>query len=126
MPTASPMSVGGRAASPVREIWERLAPITAGRRGFDPAMTHGLPEPAQRWLTHAIRPGTPLARAAVLEMHGHICIRRWLPFRAVQLQAPPDGYVWAARLALGTLHVSGFDRYAEGTGQMSWRLAVVT
>jgi hypothetical protein len=56
-------------------------------------------------------------------MHGQIRIRRWLPFRAVQLQAPPDGYVWAARAALGPLHISGLDRYAEDRGQMNWRLA---
>jgi hypothetical protein len=107
----------------VRGIWERLARAAAERREFDPAMTHDLPEPAQRWLTHAIRPGTRLARAVVLQMHGHIRIRRWLSFQAVQLQVPPEGYVWAARAALGPLHLSGFDRYAEGTGHMSWRLA---
>ncbi|MGH3419781.1 MAG: hypothetical protein ACRDOD_09350 [Streptosporangiaceae bacterium] len=27
---------------------------------FDPAATTGLPEPARRWLSHAITPGTPL------------------------------------------------------------------
>src|SRR6266516_3935597 len=100
-----------------------VAGRAAGRGEFDPAMTIGLPKPARRWLTHGIRPGMPLARAVVLDVHGQIRIRRWLPFRAVQLQAPPDGYVWAARAALGPLHISGFDRYAGSSGQMRWRLA---
>jgi len=107
----------------VREVWDRLGRPAAGRGEFDRRMVDELPEPAGRWLTHAIRPGTPLARAVVMDMHGQIRIRRWLPFRAVQLQAPPDGYVWAARAGLGPLHISGFDRYAEGRGQMNWRLA---
>ena len=85
-------------------------------------MAAGLPEPACRWLTHAIVPGTPLARAVIVEMEGHIRLGRWLPFRAVQLHAPPDGYVWAARARLGPLRISGFDRFAGDTGEMRWRL----
>ena len=118
----APTAVAGPAADPVRAIWERLARPAAERGEFDPAMTTALPEPARRWLTHAIRPGTPLARAVMLGMHGQIRLRRWLAFQAVQLQAPPDGYVWAARTGLGPLHISGFDRYADGSGQMNWRL----
>jgi hypothetical protein len=116
-------AIAGPAADPVRELWERLGRPATERGEFDPTMADGLPEPARRWLTHVIRPGTALAGAVVVDMHGQIRIRRWLPFRAVQLQAPPDGYVWAARAALGPLHISGFDRYAEGSGQMNWRLA---
>ncbi len=55
-------------------------------------------------------------------MEGHIRLGRWLPFRAVQLHAPPDGYVWAARARLGPLRISGFDRFADDTGEMRWRL----
>jgi hypothetical protein len=33
---------------------------TATSEAFDPAMTTGFPEPARRWLCHAIAPGTPL------------------------------------------------------------------
>jgi hypothetical protein len=85
-------------------------------------MTESLPEPARRWLTHAIRPGTPVARAAIVEMHGHIRLGRWFRFRAVQVQAPPAGFVWAARARLGPVPISGFDRYRDGTGEMRWRL----
>lgn len=89
---------------------------------FEPEDVEGLPDAARRWLIHSIAPGTPLYQAAVVEMAGEIRIRRWLPFKAVQLHAPPAGYVWAARAGIGLLYVSGFDRYSDGQGQMMWRL----
>jgi hypothetical protein len=114
--------VAGRAAAPAAGTWERLSRGQPNPGRFGPVMTAGLPEPACRWLTHAIVPGTPLARAVIVEMEGHIRLGRWLPFWAVQLHAPPDGYVWAARARLGPLRISGFDRFADGTGEMRWRL----
>lgn len=85
-------------------------------------MAAGFPEPARRWLAHATAPGAELARAVILEMEGPIRIGRWLRFRAVQVHAPPEGYVWAARAKLGPLSISGFDRYADQAGEMHWRL----
>ena len=38
------------------------------RMAFDPSMIAGCPEPAQRWLAHAIAPGTRLAAGALLRM----------------------------------------------------------
>jgi len=52
---------------------------------FDPAATAGLPEPARRWLSHAIAPGTPLWSRAELTMRGHIKLGRWRPFTARQV-----------------------------------------
>jgi hypothetical protein len=114
--------VAGHAAAAAAGTWERLSRGQPDPGRFDPVMAAGLPEPACRWLTHAIVPGTPLARAVIVEMEGHIRLGRWLPFRAVQLHAPPDGYVWAARARLGPLRISGFHRFADGTGEMRWRL----
>ena len=112
----------GRAAAAVAGTWKQVARRRPDLAWFDPAQTTALPEPARRWLTHAIAPGTPLAHAVILEMEGQIRIGRWRPFRAIQLHAPPDGCIWAARAALGPLHISGFDRYAANTGEMRWRL----
>ena len=52
---------------------------------FDPAAIMGLPEPARRWLGHAIAPGTPLWSSVELTMH-EVRISRWgnpggAPFR---------------------------------------------
>jgi hypothetical protein len=89
---------------------------------FDPAAAMGLPEPAQRWLGHAIAPGTPLWSSVELTMHGQIKLGRWRPFIARQLLTPPDGYIWAARTRLAGLPVTGYDRLASGGGEMRWRL----
>jgi hypothetical protein len=89
---------------------------------FRPDLVTGLPEPARRWLTHAIRPATPLARSVELQMHGHIRLGTWRSFTATQVLAPPDGFIWAATARVLGLPVSGYDRFSSGTGQMRWRL----
>jgi len=65
----------------------------AAAETFDPAATMGLPEPALRWLSHAIAPGTPLWRSVELTMHGRIKLGRWRPFTARQVLTLPDGYI---------------------------------
>jgi len=52
---------------------------------FDPAMISGFPEPAHRWLRHAVAPGTPLWGSVELTMHGRIKLGRWRPFTARQV-----------------------------------------
>jgi len=89
---------------------------------FDPAMTTGLPEPARRWLCHAIAPGTPLWGSVELTMHGRIKLGRWRPFTARQVLRPPGGYTWAATARLAGLPVTGYDRLSSGAGEMRWRL----
>jgi hypothetical protein len=88
-------------------------------------MVAELPEPARRWLTHAIAPGTPLWGSVILTMRGQIRLGAWRPFTARQVLSPPHGFVWAATARLFGLPVSGFDRYGSGSGQMDWRLAGV-
>lgn len=115
-------TVAGVAAADMAEAWERLARSAVPPTGFDPAMTESLPEPARRWLTHVIAPGTPLARAVTLHMRGHIRLGRWIRFRAVQVHAPPAGFIWAARVRWGPVWLGGYDRYLDATGEMRWRL----
>lgn len=116
------VDVAGPTAAAVTEAWESLARLAHSAQRFDPAMTESLPEPARRWLTHVIASGTPLARAALVHMQGQIRLRRWLPFRAVQIHAPPAGFVWAAQVRWGPLWIGGYDRYSDTTGEMRWRL----
>jgi hypothetical protein len=99
-----------------------MTAVTAAAETFDPAATMGLPEPARRWLSHAIAPGTPLWSRVELTMHGQIKLGRWRPFTARQVLAPPDGYLWAARTRLVGLPVTGYDRLGSGAGEMRWRL----
>jgi hypothetical protein len=94
-----------------------LQPPAPGR--FGAAELDRLPEPVRRHLTQAIAPGTPLATAARLRMHGRIKVGRWLPFRAHQVLNPHHGLVWTARAA-GI--IAGSDRYLDGTGGLDWKL----
>jgi hypothetical protein len=87
---------------------------------FSAVESQGLPEPARRYLAAAIRPGTPLARSARIEMRGHIKIGRWIPFRAREIITPQRGFLWQARAA-GL--ISGYDYYTDGHGGMDWKLA---
>jgi uncharacterized protein DUF6544 len=95
---------------------------TATGETFDPAMISGLPEPAHRWLSHAIVPGTPMWSSVELAMHGRIKLGRWRPFTARQVLRPPGGYTWAATARLAGLPVTGYDRLRAGAGEMRWRL----
>lgn len=89
---------------------------------FDPSTIDGLPEPAQRWLRHAIEPGMPLFCAIEIQMSGEIKLGKWRRFTATQALVPDAGFVWAAHTKLAGLPVSGFDSYSLGEGRMSWRM----
>jgi hypothetical protein len=52
--------------------WRRLEARPARPVAFDPMIVEDLPEPARRWLRHAIGPGTPLTGVTELTMHGTI------------------------------------------------------
>lgn len=111
-----------RQARPVRGEWDRLRADGPLRERFDPAMLDGLPEPARRWLTHAIAPGTPLWRSGEVSMHGELRLGAWRRFTATQVVSPTAGYIWAARASVFGLPVVGYDRLSSGTAQMRWRL----
>ena len=65
-----------------------------------------LPEPARRYLEHAIAPGTPDATTARLQMRGSIKLgKRWLQFRAHETLTPHEGFVWKARVGADLLRV---------------------
>jgi hypothetical protein len=106
----------------VREEWDRLSSGTTAPTTFDPAQVVDLPEPARRWLTHAIAPGTPLWQTVELTMAGQIRLGRWRPFTARQVLTPPSGFIWAARARVAGVPVTGYDRFSGATGEMRWRV----
>ncbi|SNS38087.1 hypothetical protein SAMN06893096_103462 [Geodermatophilus pulveris] len=111
-----------RAARSVRREWDVLGRATEAPEAFDRSMLADVPEPARRWLTRAVAPGTPLWQSVELSMRGHIRIGAWRPFTARQVLAPPRGFVWAATARILGVPVVGFDRLSSGSGQMRWRL----
>jgi hypothetical protein len=106
----------------VREQWAELSRPTPDPVPFDPAMVADLPEPARRYLTHAIAAGTPLWRSVQVAMVGQIKIGTWRRFHADQVVAPGQGYVWAAVARLFGAPVVGYDRLGSGSAEMRWRL----
>lgn len=100
-------------------LWSTAEPGSA----FDGARVQALPASARRYLTHAIAPGAPLARAARLRMHGEMRLNgRWSRFDAEQVIRARRGFVWRARVAMRPLPVRGSDRWVDGRGAMVWRL----
>jgi hypothetical protein len=89
---------------------------------FDPASLAGLPEPVLRYLQHAIAPGTPLASAVRLRMHGEIKLKRWYAFSAEQVICWSRGFIWQAAVRMGALTIRSSDRYVDGSGAMRWKL----
>lgn len=105
-------------------LWQSLESDVATER-FDPAMVAHLPVPAQRYLCHAIAPGTPLASSVELAMHGSFCpnpAASWWPMRGQEILAASKGFVWKATIGRGLFRLSGADRYANGQGKVGFCL----
>jgi len=115
-----------RAAADEREAqqaWsELLAPSVALPGRFDPAMLAGLPEPARRFFCFAIAPGTRLGTVVELTMAGELSLGskddpKYLPMRARQVLAAPQGFVWQVEAGAGLMRITGSDGML---GNRSW------
>lgn len=86
-----------------RAAWAELVATKASDgEVFDPAMIADLPEPAQRYFTFSIAPGTPLRTIATLRMTGEIGQgtkgkHSYQAMQADQILAPPHGLVWTVK-----------------------------
>ena len=89
---------------------------------FSSEMVEGLPDLAQRYLLHAIRPGTKLARRVELKMSGMLKPKEdapWMPLQADQILTPGRGFIWKAKAkAAGPVFMNVTDHYAAGEGRM--------
>lgn len=82
-----------------------------------------LPPAARHYLAHTGVFEHPEVTAVALTMRGTLRLGgRWRPFTATEWLAPHRGFDWRARVRLGPVPVSGFDRYRDGEGAMRWRL----
>jgi hypothetical protein len=110
----------------IREAFDLDAFFNAApksERRFNPADLGHLPPAAQRYLSHAIAPDTPLASAVRLRMHGAIKLRRWRRFTAEEVIVRDRGMIWRANVKLAGTSIRGVDRFVDGAGAMHWRLA---
>jgi hypothetical protein len=105
----------------LEDLWQSSPRRAAD--AFDSTSIASLPEPARRYVEHAIAPGTPLASAVRLRMRGEIKLGRWLPFNAEQVIHADRGFIWTATVRLlGVPIFGGFDRLLDGAGEMRWKL----
>jgi hypothetical protein len=89
---------------------------------FNPEMLSGLPDPVQRYLTHAIAAGTRLASAVLLRMHGEIKLKGWYRFSAEEVIRWNRGMIWNAAVRMYGISLRGGDRFLNGNGAMRWKL----
>ncbi len=100
-------------------LWES---VPESGEVFRPDNLFDLPEPAKRYLEHTIGPGTRLATACRLGMHGEIKLKGWIPFKGEQVINRDRGMIWRARVKVMGMPVGGFDRIIDGAGEMRWKL----
>jgi hypothetical protein len=110
-----------RQVQSLEQLWESTATLQA-TRSCQAADLSALPDGAQRYLTHAIAPGTPLASAVRLQMHGEIKLKTWRPFTAEQVISWNRGMIWQATVRMYGLRIRGSDRFLDGQGAMQWKL----
>jgi hypothetical protein len=90
---------------------------------FSPDKLSHLPEPAKRYLEHAIAPRTKIAAAVRWKMHGEIKLKKWIPFTAEQVVCWEHGLIWSATAWMNSfLPIIGSDRIIDGIGAMQWKL----
>lgn len=86
---------------------------------FSPDLVADLPEPARRYLCHAIAPGTPLAPAVRLYMAGTLTPKPGgspIALTADETLTPRRGFVWTAQARMFGLPVRVIDHYFEQDG----------
>lgn len=98
------------------DLWNST---TAADVRFDPGMLEGLPEPARRYLAHAIGEGTPLASAVRLSMRGTLRLKAWKTFSAEEVIRGGRGFFWRAAVRPG---IRGYDALVDGEAAVRWKL----
>jgi len=101
------------------ELWDSVAPA---EEYFNPADISEFPEPARRYLRHAIAGGTSLASAVRLRMRGEIRLRGWNQFSAEEIIRWDRGMIWRATVRISGISIRGGDSFLDGHGAMRWKL----
>jgi hypothetical protein len=102
------------------ELWDSATPTELV---FNSDKLSHLPAAAKRYLEHAIAPGTKLASAVRLKMHGEIKLKKWIPFTAEQVICWEHGLIWSATAWMNSfLPIVGSDHIIDGIGAMQWKI----
>lgn len=110
-------SRGRRAESgPFSGLWDSRDRFTGKRLSPD------LPEPARRYLDHAIAAGTVLASSVKLQMRGEIKLDRWRSFTGDQIIHRNLEFAWNAKTNIAGIPARGIARLIGGKGAVLWKL----
>ena len=94
---------------------------------FSLSMIEDLPEPARRYFSFAIAPGTPLYTVANIFMNGQFSLGskdapNYMRIKAQQTLALPHGFVWKMSASRGPMRISGSD---SGSWTRFWTMGVI-
>lgn len=102
----------------IEDLWESTP---KSDRPFNPELLGNLPHLARRYLEQAIAPGTPLASAVRLWMHGEMKFGKdWHSFKAEEVICWDRGMIWQATTEMHGLPIVGDDRVVDGVGNACW------
>ena len=102
------------------DLWESAL---ISNKVFDPELLIDRPDLARRYLENAIAPGTTLASAVRLWMHGEIKLKeKWHPFKGEEVICWNRGMIWRANTWMQGLPIWGADRIVDGVGEVQWKI----
>ncbi|WP_199317551.1 DUF6920 family protein [Richelia sinica] len=106
----------------INKIWHTLATPTPTKK-FTEELIAELPAPVQRYFSHAITPGTPLATGVKLTMEGKFRASpdKWLTMQGEEILTA-KGFVWKALIGSGLFHLKGADYYYNGAGKVEFKI----
>lgn len=89
-----------------------------------------LPDPVQRWLRASGVVGTSIPSVVRITQQGEFRLdadKQWMPMHATEYYTTnPPGFLWNASMEMFPLvHVSGRDRYFQGTGDIEMRIDAI-
>lgn len=103
----------------LNDLWESAS---ISDRVFSPELLTNLPDPARRYLEHAIVPGTQLASAVRL-WYGNIKLgQKWHPFKGEEVICGHRGMIWRAKTWMQGLPIWGADRVVDGVSDVQWKI----
>jgi len=113
-------------------VWRSLvSQVNTKPPTFDPSLVANLPEPARRFFTATIEPGTPIRTVAEISMHGELSLGSkedpaYLPMQACQLLAPPFGFYWHVNAGRGFMSFMGSDgSFANNSWTRFWLAGLI-
>lgn len=104
----------------LEDLWQSAA---IADTVFQPELLTDLPDLARLYLEHAIKPGTKLASAVRIWMHGEIKLgQKWHHFKGEEVICWHRGMIWQATIWMQGLPIWGADRLVDNVSDVQWKM----